>query len=39
MLGDTEATSSFAVDDLAKAREFYGETLGLGMTVVDEEAA
>ena len=23
---------------MAKAREFYGETLGLGMTVIDEEA-
>jgi catechol 2,3-dioxygenase-like lactoylglutathione lyase family enzyme len=29
MFTDTEAFSGFAVDDLAKAREFYGETLGL----------
>ena len=29
MLGDTKAFSGFAVDDLQKAREFYGETLGI----------
>jgi catechol 2,3-dioxygenase-like lactoylglutathione lyase family enzyme len=29
MFGNTKAFSGFAVDDLAKAREFYGETLGL----------
>jgi catechol 2,3-dioxygenase-like lactoylglutathione lyase family enzyme len=29
MFADTKAYSGFAVDDLAKAREFYGETLGL----------
>jgi catechol 2,3-dioxygenase-like lactoylglutathione lyase family enzyme len=29
MLGSSEAFSGFAVDDVAKAREFYGETLGL----------
>jgi catechol 2,3-dioxygenase-like lactoylglutathione lyase family enzyme len=29
MFKDTKAFSGFAVDDLAKAREFYGETLGL----------
>jgi catechol 2,3-dioxygenase-like lactoylglutathione lyase family enzyme len=29
MFGDTRAFSGFAVDDIAKAREFYGETLGL----------
>jgi len=29
MLGNTKAFSSFAVDDLQKARQFYGETLGL----------
>ena len=29
MLTDTEAFSGFAVDDLSKAREFYGGTLGL----------
>jgi catechol 2,3-dioxygenase-like lactoylglutathione lyase family enzyme len=29
MLTDSKAFSGFAVDDLQKAREFYGETLGL----------
>jgi catechol 2,3-dioxygenase-like lactoylglutathione lyase family enzyme len=29
MFGDTKAYSGFAVDDVDKAREFYGETLGL----------
>ena len=29
MLADTKAFSSFAVDDTEKARQFYGETLGL----------
>jgi catechol 2,3-dioxygenase-like lactoylglutathione lyase family enzyme len=29
MFTDTKAFSGFAVDDLEKAREFYGETLGL----------
>jgi catechol 2,3-dioxygenase-like lactoylglutathione lyase family enzyme len=29
MLATTKAFSGFAVDDMAKAREFYGETLGL----------
>jgi catechol 2,3-dioxygenase-like lactoylglutathione lyase family enzyme len=29
MFADSKAFSGFAVDDLAKAREFYGETLGL----------
>jgi predicted enzyme related to lactoylglutathione lyase len=29
MFTDTKAFSGFAVDDLQKAREFYGETLGL----------
>jgi catechol 2,3-dioxygenase-like lactoylglutathione lyase family enzyme len=29
MFEDTKAYSGFAVDDLAKAREFYGEKLGL----------
>lgn len=37
MLGETKATNSFAVDDVQKAREFYGETLGLGTSVLDEE--
>ena len=29
MFADTEAFSGFAVNDMDKAREFYGETLGL----------
>lgn len=29
MLADTKAFSGFAVDDLAAARRFYGQTLGL----------
>ncbi len=29
MFGKTEAFSGFAVDDIARAREFYGETLGI----------
>lgn len=37
MLADTEAFSGFAVDDLEQAREFYGETLGIRTTPLDEE--
>jgi catechol 2,3-dioxygenase-like lactoylglutathione lyase family enzyme len=29
MFGDTKAYSGLAVDDIDKAREFYGETLGI----------
>jgi catechol 2,3-dioxygenase-like lactoylglutathione lyase family enzyme len=29
MFADTRAFSGFAVDDVAKARQFYGETLGI----------
>ena len=29
MLGDTKAYSGFSVDDLEKARHFYGELLGI----------
>ena len=36
MFAETRAYSGFAVDDLDSAREFYGETLGLPITVVDE---
>jgi catechol 2,3-dioxygenase-like lactoylglutathione lyase family enzyme len=36
MLAKTKAFSSFAVDDLKKAQEFYGETLGLKVSVLDE---
>jgi catechol 2,3-dioxygenase-like lactoylglutathione lyase family enzyme len=38
MFTDTKAYSGFAVDDLDKAREFYGDTLGLKTTMLDEEA-
>jgi catechol 2,3-dioxygenase-like lactoylglutathione lyase family enzyme len=37
MLADTKAFSGFAVDDLQKARRFYGETLGLRTSILDEE--
>jgi catechol 2,3-dioxygenase-like lactoylglutathione lyase family enzyme len=37
MFADTKAYSGFAVDDLQQARGFYGETLGLRTSVVDEE--
>jgi catechol 2,3-dioxygenase-like lactoylglutathione lyase family enzyme len=36
MLTDSHAYSGFAVDDLAKAREFYGDTLGLKTSIQDE---
>ena len=29
MLGNTKPFSSFSVNDLQKAKEFYGETLGV----------
>ena len=37
MLTDSKAYSGFAVDDLGRAREFYGETLGLKTEVLDEQ--
>jgi len=37
MFADTKAFSGFAVDDLQKAREFYAETLGLKVSMLDEE--
>jgi predicted enzyme related to lactoylglutathione lyase len=37
MFENTKAYSGFAVDDLQKAHEFYGETLGLKTTMLDEE--
>jgi predicted enzyme related to lactoylglutathione lyase len=37
MFADTKAYSGFAVDDLDKAREFYGETLGVRTSAVSEE--
>ena len=32
MFKDTPAFSSFSVDDIAKAKDFYGDTLGLQVT-------
>jgi catechol 2,3-dioxygenase-like lactoylglutathione lyase family enzyme len=36
MLDDSKAYSGFAVDDLDKALEFYGKTLGLKTSVLQE---
>jgi predicted enzyme related to lactoylglutathione lyase len=38
MLEEAKAYSGFAVDDIDRAREFYGETLGIRTSVLDEEA-
>jgi catechol 2,3-dioxygenase-like lactoylglutathione lyase family enzyme len=37
MLGESKATSGFAVKDMNRAREFYEGTLGLRVQVMDEE--
>jgi catechol 2,3-dioxygenase-like lactoylglutathione lyase family enzyme len=37
VLADVKAFSSFAVDDVEAAKQFYGETLGLRVKVLDEE--
>ena len=37
MFANTKAYSGFAVDDVQKAQEFYGETLGLKTSMWDEE--
>ena len=37
MFENTKAYSGFAVDDVQKALEFYGETLGLKTSVLDED--
>ena len=37
MFATTKAYSGFAVDDFSKAQEFYGKTLGINLTVHDEE--
>ncbi|HWA53932.1 MAG TPA: VOC family protein [Solirubrobacterales bacterium] len=37
MFANTKATNGFAVDDIEKAKRFYGETLGLEVTVLSEE--
>jgi catechol 2,3-dioxygenase-like lactoylglutathione lyase family enzyme len=36
MLKESKAFSSFSADDIAKAKEFYGRTLGLDVTDSDE---
>ncbi len=36
MFGDTKAFSGFAVDDVAKAREFYEGTLGLSVSDAED---
>jgi catechol 2,3-dioxygenase-like lactoylglutathione lyase family enzyme len=36
MFSDTKAFSGFAVDDLDKAKEFYGETLGINVEILDD---
>jgi predicted enzyme related to lactoylglutathione lyase len=37
MFANTKAVNGFAVDDIEAAKRFYGETLGLGVTVLSEE--
>ena len=36
MLKNTKAFSSFSVDDIQEAKEFYGQTLGLEITATEE---
>ena len=37
MFENSKAYNGFAVDDIEKAREFYGETLGVKTSILDEE--
>ena len=37
MFANTKATNGFAVDDIEAAKQFYGETLGLGIKVLSDE--
>jgi catechol 2,3-dioxygenase-like lactoylglutathione lyase family enzyme len=37
MLANSRAFSGFAVPDVEQARKFYGETLGLKTSIIDEE--
>jgi len=37
MLASSKAFSGFAVDDIDRARDFYAETLGLEVELLDEE--
>ena len=38
MLADSEAYSGFAVPDLAEARTFYADTLGLNVSELDDQS-
>jgi predicted enzyme related to lactoylglutathione lyase len=37
VFAETKAYSGFAVDDMGRAREFYGDTLGIETEILDEE--
>ena len=37
MLGKGKAYSGFAVEDMSNAKDFYGETLGIEIKVLDEQ--
>lgn len=37
MFANTKAVNGFAVDDIEAAKQFYGETLGLGIKVLSDE--
>jgi predicted enzyme related to lactoylglutathione lyase len=37
MFENSKAYNGFAVDDIQKAKEFYGETLGVKASILDEE--
>jgi predicted enzyme related to lactoylglutathione lyase len=37
MFENSNAYNGFAVDDIQKAKDFYGETLGVKVSVLDEE--
>ena len=37
MFENSKAYNGFAVDDVQKAKEFYGETLGVKASILDEE--
>lgn len=39
MLTNSKAFSGFSVDDIEKARAFYGETLGLKTSILDPEGS
>lgn len=37
MLANSKAFNGFAVDDIRKAQQFYGETLGINASIVDDQ--